>query len=86
MGFNLNESRQQITNLFFIFDFGCPVLKSKLIKSHKEAKSTRKKASILCEENGRPYFVSEIKSCSIKQSKLVTENSFVIFKKIRRNN
>ena len=82
---DLNDSRQQITHLFIIFDFGCSVLKSKPI-SHKEASSTRKTASILCEEDGVPYFDGEIKSWSIKQSKLVVENSFVIFIRIRGNN
>ncbi|KAL4560227.1 hypothetical protein LXL04_032377 [Taraxacum kok-saghyz] len=56
------KDKPPIVNFFLI--------KSKSIKSHKEAKSTRKKVSILCEEDGRPYFVGELKSSSIKQSKL----------------
>ncbi|KAL7617063.1 B3 domain-containing protein REM17 [Lactuca sativa] len=46
-------------------------LKSKQqIKSHKEEKLSRKEGYILCEEDGHPYFMGEVKFCSIRKSVL----------------
>nr|KAJ0227899.1 hypothetical protein LSAT_V11C100017880 [Lactuca sativa] len=51
-------------------------LKSNPIKSHKQAKFTQKEGSSMCEEDGRPYFVGELKPGSIKQSILYLPKKF----------
>ncbi|CAI9267776.1 unnamed protein product [Lactuca saligna] len=61
------EDKPPIVNFMF--------LKSNPIKFHKQAKFTQKEGSILCED-GRPYFVGELKSYSIRQSILYLPSRF----------